>query len=95
MIYCCKRPLIEDDTVSIQKGTQDSRMNFSMGYYKQEGVLRYTGVERYSANLGIESNLSKRVTVGVSLQPTLINQNRTNTNSSREDVIERTGQIRS
>lgn len=78
---------IQDHTVNIQKGTQDSRMNFSMGYYKQEGVLRYTGVERYSANLGIESNLSKQVTVGVSLQPTLINQNRTNTNSNREDVI--------
>ena len=78
---------IQDHNVSIQKGTQDSRMTFSMGYFKQDGVLKYTGLERISANMSIESNLKKNVVFGANLQPTLINQNRTNTNSSREDVI--------
>ncbi len=78
---------IQDHNVSIQKGTQDSRMTFSMGYFKQDGVLKYTGLERISTNMSIESNLKKNVVFGANLQPTLINQNRTNTNSSREDVI--------
>lgn len=78
---------VQDHTISIQKGTQESRMNVSLGYFKQDGVLKYTGLERYSANLGFESNLSKILSIGVSLQPTFINQNRTNTNTSREDVI--------
>ena len=62
---------IQDHNVSIQKGTQDSRMTFSMGYFKQDGVLKYTGLERISANMSIESNLKKNVVFGANLQPTL------------------------
>jgi TonB-linked SusC/RagA family outer membrane protein len=78
---------IQDHNISIQKGTQDSRINLNLGYFKQEGVVKYTGLERFSANLSVESNISKKVTIGASLQPTFINQNRTNTNSNREDII--------
>lgn len=78
---------IQDYNVNINRGTEDSRLSIGLGYFKQDGVLRYTGIQRYSARLGIESNLGKRVKVGVSLQPSYIEQNRTNTNSSREDVI--------
>lgn len=78
---------IQDHTVNIQKGTQDSRMTFSLGYFKQEGVLKYTGLERISANISIESNLKKNVVFGANFQPTLINQNRTFTNSDRGDVV--------
>ncbi|GAB3707846.1 TonB-dependent receptor [Spirosoma flavus] len=78
---------IQDYNVNINKGSEDSRLNASLGYFKQDGVLKYTGVERYSARLGLETNLGKVVKIGASLQPTFIIQNRTNTNSSREDVI--------
>jgi TonB-linked SusC/RagA family outer membrane protein len=78
---------IQDHSVNIQKGTQDSRINLNFGYFKQEGVLINTGVERYSANLGIDSNLSDKFKVGVSLQPTFIEQNRANTNLNREDIL--------
>ncbi len=78
---------IRDYNVSVQKGSEDSRMDFSLGYFKQDGVLKYTGVERYSSKLSMESSLGKRVTVGATVQPTFIKQNRTNTNSNREDVI--------
>ena len=78
---------IEDHNVSIQKGSKESRLSFSMGYFKQDGVLKHTGVERYSSKLGIESNLGKRVKVSAILQPTFITQKRTNTNSSREDIL--------
>ena len=78
---------IQNHNVSILKGTKDSRINASLGYFKQDGVLRHTGVERYSGKIGIESNLSEAIKVGVSLQPTFISQNRTNTNQNRTDVI--------
>ncbi|MEZ4902193.1 MAG: hypothetical protein R2822_10770 [Spirosomataceae bacterium] len=77
---------IQDHTISIQKNT-DSKINFSLGYFKQDGVLKYTGLDRYSANLGIESTIGRHITVGASIQPTFITQNRTNTNANREDVI--------
>lgn len=79
--------LVQEHTVSVNKGTKESRLNFSMGYYKQEGALKYTGLERYSGKLSMESNLGKSVKIGASLQPTFIKQKRTNTNANRDDVI--------
>jgi len=79
--------LIQEQNASLLKGTKESRINFSLGHYKQNGVLRYTGLERFSGKLGMESNIGKRVKIGASLQPAYISQNRTNTNSSREDIL--------
>ncbi len=78
---------IQEHNLSIQKGTQDSKITASLGYFKQDGALKYTGLERFSGKVGFESNLSKTVTIGGNLQVSFVNQNRTNTNSSREDVI--------
>mgnify|MGYP000399707414 FL=1 len=78
---------IQEHNLSLQKGTQDSKINASLGYFKQDGALKFTGVERFTGKVGFESNLSKTVTVGGSLLASFVNQNRTNTNSSREDVI--------
>lgn len=79
--------LIQEQNVSLLKGNKESRINFSMGHYKQDGVLRYTGLERFSGKLGMESNIGKHVRIGASLQPAYISQNRTNTNASREDIL--------
>ncbi len=81
--------IVQDHNISVSKGTKDSRLNFSLGYYNQEGALRYTGLERYTGKLSMESNIGKVVKIGASLQPTFISQNRTNTNTSRDDIIGR------
>jgi TonB-dependent starch-binding outer membrane protein SusC len=78
---------LQEYDINVLKGTKESRLNFSLGYFNQEGTLRYTGVERYSSKLGMESKIGKVVTIGASLQPTYINQTRTNTNNNREDVL--------
>ena len=78
---------IQNHNVSLLKGTKDSRINANLGYYKQDGVLRYTGLERFSGKIGIESNISQAVKVGASLQPTYIDQSRATTNTNREDVL--------
>ena len=79
--------IIQEQNVSLLKGSKESRINFSMGHYKQDGVLRYTGVERFSGKLGMESNIGRHIKIGASLQPSFIIQNRTNTNASREDIL--------
>ncbi|SHM76754.1 TonB-linked outer membrane protein, SusC/RagA family [Cyclobacterium lianum] len=78
---------IQDHNFSLQKGTKDSRINFSLGYFKQEGVLKHTGIERFSSNLGIETNVSDKIKLGASIQPTFIKQDRANTNLNRGDVL--------
>ena len=78
---------IQDHNFSMQKGTKDSRINFSLGYFKQEGVLKHTGIERFSSNLGIESNVTNKLKIGASIQPTFIKQDRANTNLNRNDIL--------
>lgn len=79
--------LVRDHNISVSKGSKESRINFSLGYFEQEGTVRYTGVRRYSSKLGMESGIGKAVTVGASLQPAFIEQDRTNTNANREDIL--------
>lgn len=78
---------VQDHNISVLKGSKDSRVNFNLGYYKQEGVLRYTGVERLTGTLTMESNIGKAVKIGATLQPSFVNQNKTNTNAGREDIM--------
>ncbi|MDP3470342.1 MAG: TonB-dependent receptor [Algoriphagus sp.] len=78
---------IQDYNFNLQKGTDDTRINFSMGYFNQQGVVKETGIERFSSKLGMESNLNDKLKLGVSIQPTYIRQNRANTNLNREDVL--------
>jgi len=78
---------IQDHNFSMQKGTKDSKINFSLGYFKQEGVLKHTGIERFSSNLGIESNVTNKLKIGASIQPTFIKQDRASTNLNRGDVL--------
>lgn len=77
---------IQDHNFSLSKGGKDSRLVFNLGYLKQDGVLRYTGMERYSAKLGIDNTVGN-FTFSASLQPAFVKQNRANTNEHREDVI--------
>src|SRR5690606_8627219 len=79
--------IVQDHNVSVLKGGKDSRLNFSLGYFKQEGTVKHTGLERYSGKLGFESKIGNAVTLGASLQPTFVKQIRTNTNTSRNDVL--------
>jgi len=78
---------IQDYNFNLQKGTEDTRINFSLGYFSQQGAVKETGIERFSSKLGIETDLTKNLKLGVSIQPTYISQQRANTNLSREDVL--------
>ncbi|WP_289042410.1 TonB-dependent receptor [uncultured Zobellia sp.] len=77
----------QDYNFNLLKGTENSRMDFNLGYFKQDGVLRHTGVERISSKIGVELDLGEQFKIGASLQPTFINQDRANTNQNRSDVI--------
>ncbi|KAA0992173.1 TonB-dependent receptor [Dyadobacter aurulentus] len=78
---------VQDHNLSIQKGSKESLLSFSLGYFNQEGTVKYTGVERFSSRIGFDSKIGKVFKVGASLQPTYINQKRTQTNSNRGDIL--------
>ena len=79
--------LMTDYNINILKGNESTVLTFNLEYLKEEGTLKYTGLERLSSKLGIESKLGESVTLSASLQPTYIKQNRTDSGYSRSDVL--------
>src|SRR3546814_12539793 len=40
----------QDHTININSGNDRTRFNMGLGYFQQEGALKYTGMKRYSAS---------------------------------------------
>lgn len=54
---------------SVSGGSENSKYSFSVGRVTQDGVVRYTGFERYAARINFEVNLSRRLKLGFILAP--------------------------
>ncbi len=52
---------VQNRSVSISSGNQDSRVYASGNYIKQIGVLKNTGFERYTARIGTEKNMNENL----------------------------------
>ena len=76
--------------VGISGGTDNTHYNFSVGRVNQEGTIKYTDFERYAIRANIETNISKKLKVGINLAPTNSVQNRNDFDSGGRDVITRT-----
>ncbi len=63
-----------DVGVTISSGTKTSRLSASLGYFDQQGVLRNSEYQRYTARLkGQSSFLNERLTLGLSTNFTYVN----------------------
>lgn len=60
--------------LTVRGGSENLRGIFSLGYFNQEGVVRYTGFERYTLRTNLKADLGARVRLGLSLAPTFSNQ---------------------
>lgn len=78
--------VVQEHNVSISGGTDQLHTFFSLGYMTQDGVLKFTGIDRYSAKLTVDNKMGN-ILVNASLQPVYIDQKRANTNAGRTDVI--------
>lgn len=58
---------IQDHNFSISGGTESVLYNVSMGYFKQEGIMRGTGFERISFRSNTDFKINKYVSVGQTL----------------------------
>jgi TonB-linked SusC/RagA family outer membrane protein len=76
----------QEHNMSLSSGTDKSHTFFSLGYLTQEGVLKSTGLNRYSSKLTVDNKIGN-ILINASLQPVYIDQKRANTNAAREDVI--------
>jgi len=74
---------------SISGGSENTRYSFSIGRLNQEGVIRYTDFQRYSIRTSVETSISKKFKVGISLAPSSMVQNRNDFNTGNRDVLTR------
>lgn len=56
--------------VTVLNGSDKVRSLFSAGYFDQQGTVINTGFQRYSLRANIDANVTKNLTIGVSLAPT-------------------------
>jgi len=82
-----KKALQHNTTLSVSGGTENTKYNFSAGYYTQDGVMRYTGYDRYSVRANIESRIGRKVKIGLNLAPTYSTQQVNNFENSFTDVL--------
>lgn len=72
---------------NVSGGSEKSQYAFSLGYFNQEGTLRYTGYDRITARANINSDLGKKFKVGLTLAPTYSTQQLNDFENSFTDVI--------
>jgi TonB-linked SusC/RagA family outer membrane protein len=75
---------------SIRGGSENTRYSASLGRLQQDGTIRYTDYTRYSMNFNLESDLSKKFKLGLSIAPTAAVQNRNGFETGIRDVLTRT-----
>ncbi|GAA4799161.1 TonB-dependent receptor [Olivibacter ginsenosidimutans] len=68
-------------------GGDHSQYAFSLGYFNQQGVLRYTDYDRISVRTNVSTDLGKRLKVGVILAPTYSTQKLNNFETGFTDVL--------
>jgi TonB-linked SusC/RagA family outer membrane protein len=76
--------------VSIRGGSENTRYSASLGRLEQEGTIKYTDYNRYSLNFNLESDISKKLKLGLSISPTGGIQNRNDFESGQRDLLTRT-----
>lgn len=70
--------LINQQNVSISKGSEDSKVLFSMNYFDQQGVIKTSGLQRFSGRLNVDQKLTNWLDFSISLTGSVID----NTNAA-------------
>lgn len=65
---------IRNVQVAASGGNEIVRYAVSAGYFNQQGIIINTGLKRYSFRANVDAQVSKRLTVGVSLLPSFTSQ---------------------
>jgi TonB-dependent starch-binding outer membrane protein SusC len=59
---------IQNHQIGVSGATDAGRYAMSVNYFNQDGIMEYTGFDRYSARVNTEFNISNRVRFGENLQ---------------------------
>ena len=83
---------IQSHNLSISGGSKNTTYLMSMAYLDQEGVVKNTSFDRYAFRINLESQVQKRIKVGLNLAPSFSTQLDNNSEGKDQGV---TGALRS
>lgn len=78
---------IQSYNLSLSKGDAKGQHMFSIGYFNQEGLIKYTGFERYSARFNSSYNIGDFLTIGENFTANYKEQVSVGTNSALGSII--------
>ncbi|MEJ4087077.1 TonB-dependent receptor [Galbibacter orientalis] len=61
--------------LSVSGGNEKTKFYTSLGYFNQEGIVIGSDLKRYSANINLNSKLTDKINIGVSVKPSFTDQN--------------------
>ncbi|MEI6554495.1 MAG: TonB-dependent receptor [Paludibacter sp.] len=70
--------IINQQNISISKGSEDTKVLFSMNYFDQQGVIKSSGLKRYSGRLNVDQKLTSWLDFSISLSGSVVD----NTNAA-------------
>ncbi|MDR0796459.1 MAG: TonB-dependent receptor [Tannerella sp.] len=76
-----------DLSLSVSGGSDKTTYSFTLGYLKNEGVLKYTGYDRFNLRSSIRTDVNKWLTIGQSVTAAFTNQFGQLTNNSEDSAI--------
>ncbi len=79
--------LVQSYNLNISKGKDDSSQSFSLGYYDQEGIIKFTDFRRINARYNSEYKFFNILTIGENMSVSHSWSNRTTTNSVLGSVV--------
>ncbi|WP_085537010.1 SusC/RagA family TonB-linked outer membrane protein [Massilibacteroides vaginae] len=78
---------IHDISMDVSGGSENTVYAFQLGYLKQEGVLKYTGYDRYNLQSNVTSDVTKWLQVGENLGITYSERYGNDTNNAEDSPI--------
>lgn len=78
---------IQSYNVSLAKGSDQGSHVLSLGYFNKEGIIKYTGFERYSARFNSDFKVKNFLQVGQNFNASLTKTNDVATNSSLGSIV--------
>ena len=73
-----QRAPISNYQLSASGGTEKVQYFISGNYLKQDGIIKKSGIDRYTVRSNIDAQLSSKLKVGVSFSPSFMAENRVN-----------------
>ena len=67
-----EKAITQSHDLSVSGGAGSTKYFLSLGYYNQEGILKNSGTERYTARINLNNTVAKKFSIGLNLNTSYI-----------------------